>query len=461
MEPRILSGAASITEWPVPPKRRLAFPRLILQTIRNPVGSWSEDFYREKLIVYRWLGLESAFVMDPPLIQSVLLDDAESYSKQPLNDEVFGEAIGGGLLNAEGEAWRWQRRLTAPLFRAEDVLAYVPAFAEACGPVLRRWREAPAGTSQAIDRDMTRATLQALQDSVLGASLGEEDRRSIAQAGAAFLGYSVWKIAMTSLRLPPWIPHPGSRVMTCAGRTMRDIAARVLANARRSVEQRDVLLGRLVTARDPATGEAMPDALIVDNVVTFLMAGHETTSQAITWTLYLLALFPDWQEAVRQETLSVTRGRAIGREDIGKLPLLDAVFQEAMRLYPPAPVLMRRAIRPVTLGGVTLGAGATISIPVYIVHRHRSLWHDPLRFDPTRFSAEARSGRHRCTYMPFGAGPRTCVGGSFAMLEGKTILAMLLQHASFALPEGERPTPFARITLSPKCGLKLNVTMLG
>ena len=159
-------------------------------------------------------------------------------SKQPLNDDVFGEAIGGGLLNAEGEAWRWQRRLTAPLFRVEDVLAYVPAFAEACGPVLERWREAPPGTGQAINRDMTRATLQALQDSVLGASLGEEDRRDIEQAGAAFLGYSVWKIALTSVGLPPWIPHPGSRVMTRAGRTMRDIAMRVLVNARKSADSR-------------------------------------------------------------------------------------------------------------------------------------------------------------------------------------------------------------------------------
>jgi cytochrome P450 len=128
-----MRNAASIAEWPIPPKRRLAFPRLILRMISNPVECWSEDFYREKLVVYRWLGLESAFVMDPPLIQSVLLDDAESYSKQPLNDDVFGEAIGGGLLNAEGEAWRWQRRLTAPLFRVEDVLAYVPAFAGRAG----------------------------------------------------------------------------------------------------------------------------------------------------------------------------------------------------------------------------------------------------------------------------------------------------------------------------------------
>jgi cytochrome P450 len=131
-----------------------------------------------------------------------------------------------------------------------------------------------------------------------------------------------------------------------------------------------------------------------------------------------------------------------------------------MRLYPPAPLLMRRTIRPVRLDNVELGEGATITIPIYLVHRHRHLWHDPLQFDPARFSPEAKAKRHRCAYMPFGAGPRTCVGGSFAMVEGKTILATLLSQARFALPEGERPTPFARITLRPKEGLRLNVTML-
>jgi cytochrome P450 len=429
--------------------------------IGNPVACWSEDFYDEPVVAYRWLGIETGFVMDPPLIQSVLLDDAESYSKQPLNDDVFGEAIGGGLLNAEGEAWRWQRKLTAPLFRSEEVIGYVPAFAAVCQKLLERWRVAPPGSSHAIDKDMTRITLQALQDTVLGASLGEDDRRRIEEASAAFLAYSVWKLALTSLRLPPSLPHPGSRVMARAGQTVRAVAERVLTKTRASGTSGDDLLGRLVAARDPATGQVMPDTLIVDNVVTFLIAGHETTSQALTWTLYLMALFPEWQEAVREEVLSVAGRRAIGREEIGKLTLLDAVFQEAMRLYPPAPVLMRRTIRPVRLGRVEFNAGATIAIPIYVVHRHRRLWPEPLRFDPSRFSLEAKAKRHRCAYMPFGAGPRTCVGGSFAMLEGKTILATLLTRAHFALPEGERPTPFARITLRPKEGLKLNVTLLG
>jgi cytochrome P450 len=449
---------ATIAERPVPPKGRPSFPMLMLRMIGNPVASWGEDFYEEPVVRYQWLGRDALFVMDPALIQTILLDDAANYSKQPLNDDVFGAAIGGGLLNAEGKEWRWQRRLAAPLFRAEDVLAYVPIFAAACEPVLQRWREVPAGAAQAIDKDMTGATLQALQDSVLGASLGEEERSLIEQSGASFLAHSIWKVALTSLHLPTSLPHPGSRAMVRDGKRLREVAHRVLAKARGS--DGNELLQRLATARDPATGEAMPDALIVDNVVTFLIAGHETTSQALTWTLYLLALFPEWQEAVRQEVRSVAGDGAIGREELAKLPLLDAVFQEAMRLYPPAPVLMRRTVAPVTLGGMTLGAGATITIPVYIVHRHKRLWRDPLKFDPSRFVAEAKATRHRCAYMPFGAGPRTCIGGTFAMVEGKTMLASLLGRASFALPDGEQPTPFARITLRPKEGLRLNVTVL-
>jgi cytochrome P450 len=154
----------------------------------------------------------------------------------------------------------------------------------------------------------------------------------------------------------------------------------------------------------------------------------------------------------------VTGGDTISRDKIAKLVLLDAVFQEAMRLYPPAPTLMRRTSAPVALGGVSLARGASVVIPIYVVHRHRLLWRDPLSFDPSRFTPEERAKRDRCAYLPFSMGPRSCIGGTFAMTEGKTMLATLLANARFELPEGERPTPFARITLKPKEGLRLKVT---
>jgi len=171
MASRPVTIIPAIEERPVPPKRRLPFPLLMLRMIGNPLGSWAEEFYTEPVVLYRWLGLETLFVMEPGLIQKILLDEIENYSRQPINDDVFGEAIGGGLLNAEGEDWRWQRRLAAPLFRAEDVAAYVPAFAASASRVHDRWREAGAPAVQPIHQDMTRATLEALRDSVLGANL--------------------------------------------------------------------------------------------------------------------------------------------------------------------------------------------------------------------------------------------------------------------------------------------------
>ncbi len=215
-----------------------------------------------------------------------------------------------------------------------------------------------------------------------------------------------------------------------------------------------------MTARDPGTGSAMPDSLIIDNVVTFLMVGQETTAQALSWTLYLLALFPEWQERVREEATRICGPGPLSGDQVQQLSLLEAVFLEAMRLYPPAPSLMRITRKPVVLGDVELGPDATIVIPTYVVHRHRRLWSDPLRFDPSRFVPEASAGRHRCAYMPFSTGPRSCIGGTYAMLEGKAMLATLLARARFDLPEDEEPMPLARITLRPKRELRLKVTML-
>lgn len=449
----------TIVEVPQPPPGHLPFLLLLARTVGNPVASWGRDLYREPAVHYRSLGLQTLFLLDPALIQTVLLDEAESYSKSPIHDDILGEGGGQGLLIADGEHWRWQRRVLAPLFRAEEVGAYVPAFVAACAPLLERWSAAEPGALQAIDMDMASATLQVLEDTVLGAGLSAEDHRLVAAAATSFLKPTVWKIAYASLKLPPWTPHPGSLRMTRASRDLRDVAARALARGREQGAEGKNLLGRLMAATDPVSGEAMPESLIIDNLVTFLLAGHETTAQALTWTLYLLALFPEWQERARAEVMAVAGGK-VGREHLPQLPLIESIFQEAMRLYPPAPSLARVAKSATSLGGRELKAGATIIIPIYVVHRHERLWTDPLRFDPARFAPEAKASRHRCAYMPFGAGPRTCIGATFAMLEGKAMLATLLSRARFELPPGEVPVPFARVTLRPQQGLRLKVSLL-
>ncbi len=451
---------STIPLLPAPPKRRLSFPWLILKTLGNPVAAWAEEFYDEPLVLYRWHGVEVLYVMDPGLIQTTLLDDADSFSKNPPHEDILGGLGGKGLLIAEGEAWRWQRRIAAPLFAPAEVAGFVPAFAAAASGVAARWGAAEPGSLQEIDRDMGRATLKVLQDTVLGASLSEKDRAAVERFGTAFLAHTVWKIAFSSLGLPAALPHPGASSMARASDELRRVAQRLLDRRRQEGDDSADLLGRLVTARDPATGASMPDSLILDNVVTFLMAGHETTAQALSWTLYLLALIPEWQERAREEIRSVIGRGRIDHAQAGRLGLLEQIFQEAMRLYPPVPAMVRVTSRPVSLGGVALKEGANVLIPIYVLHRHRRLWSEPLAFDPGRFAPEAAASRPRCAYMPFGAGPRTCIGAAFAMLEGKVMLAHLLASVRFALPEGTQPVPFARITLRPKPKLKLKVTML-
>jgi cytochrome P450 len=303
---------ATIVEVPKPPAGRLPFLRLLARLVSNPVASWGEDFYDEPIVVYRDFGLETVFVIDPELTQQILLDDSDAFTKSP--HSVLGRAGGKGLLIAEGEDWRWQRRIAAPLFRAEAILSYARTFAAACEPVLASWRKAEPGSLQIIGKDMTDAAMQALQDTILGADLGKQERKMVSEAGTAFLSSTTWKIAYASLKLPSWTPHPGSSTMRRAGDNLREVAGRVLANRR----------------------QGRGDGLIIDNVVTFLMVGQETTAQALTWALYVLALFPEWQDKVRDEVRRVIGAGPLGANQLEQLGLLEAVFMEAMRLYPPA-----------------------------------------------------------------------------------------------------------------------------
>jgi len=243
--------------------------------VSNPVASWGEDFYDEPIVVYRDFGLETVFVTDPELTQQILLDDSDAFTKSPLYDNVLGRAGGKGLLIAEAEDWRWQRRIAAPLFRAEAILSSAPAFAASCEPVLASWRKAAPGSLQIIGKDMTDAAMQALQDTILGADLGEQERKMVSEAGTAFLSSTTWKIAYASLKLPSWTPHPGSNTMRRAGDNLREVAERVLANRRQGRGDGADLLARLVAARDQGSGAKMSDSLIIDNVVTFLMVGQE------------------------------------------------------------------------------------------------------------------------------------------------------------------------------------------
>jgi cytochrome P450 len=324
-----------------------------------------------------------------------------------------------------------------------------------------RWQEEGSGP-KAIGEAMTETTFEVITATMLR-GMERAEMSAVRHASERYLSRVSWEVAFAAVGLPEWLPHPGSLRMRTAARSLRSAVGRLILRRRQQGKEMATggdLLGRLLDARDPVTGEPMQDEQLIDNILTLLAAGHETTAKALTWTLYLLALAPAWQDAVREEAFRVAGREPIGTQHLRDLTLAHQVFKEAMRLYPPAPSIARTFVNPATIGGIEFEPGDLAIVPIFHIHRHRSLWDDPDRFDPSRFTPEREKTYPRTQYMPFGAGPRICMGGAFAMAEGVTILAEIIRAARFECMGQQLPEPISRVTLRPRGTLTLHVGML-
>ena len=441
------------------PARPLPILRYLARFVRNPLAALPRQVYEEPLVTY---GRGRAFVVwvsAPHLLERILLHEPERFPKTPVEQRIFAPTLGRGILTSEGAEWRWQRKIAAPLFRHAELLRHVPVMADAAAAQLERWRPLPPERPIAVDDAMTETTFEVITRTIL-AGCDAQEGEIIRRSGQATLDAISWSIAYAMLSLPEWLWHPGKARMLRAAREEREAVARLVARRRLEHEKRGDILGRLLEARRPDTGEEMSDEQLVDNLVTFLAAGHETTAKLLTWALYLLARAPDWQERLRAEALAVAGGAPIAAEHIDQLVLTQRVLKETMRLYPPAPVLTRVTAEEVELDGRKIGKGVPIVMPIYAVHRHRKIWHDPDRFDPDRFLPEREATYQRAQFMPFGFGPRTCIGSSFAMIETTAILATLVRGARFDWDGRHLPEPVSRVTLRPRGGMPLAVTPL-
>jgi cytochrome P450 len=439
-----------------PPPRPLPLRRFLLTFVRNPLSSLPRPVYEEPIVVHDNGHNVIAWVTDPALVEQVLLHGGANFPKTPLEKRVFAHTLGDGVLTSEGASWRWQRRTAAPLFRPADLSPLVPIMTAAAEDQAVRWRNGPPGAVQSIDRDMTETTFHVISTTMFAGSADVEAAAILKSADTALATIS-WDIAAAMLRLPTWMWYPGKFKRRRAARTLRAAVAAILARRRATGLEGDDLLARLARARDPETGEPMSEKQLIDNLVTFLAAGHETTAKALTWTLYLLARAPQWQERILAEIDAVVGTRGMDAEHLERLPVTRAVLKEAMRLYPPAPIMTRLAAHDMTLGPATINAGTLIVIPIFAVHRHRKLWQDPDRFEPRRFAPEREAKLARTQFMPFGFGPRTCIGGTFAMMEATAILATLVRRARFEWDRVHAPEPISRVTLRPKGGMPLKV----
>jgi cytochrome P450 len=436
---------------PARPLKRLAF---MARFVRNPLLVLPQAVYEQDFVPFGGT-TPIAWITGPGLIKAVLLDQRETFQKL-IQIRLLGPLLGKGILTSEGNEWKWQRQTSAPMFRHNELMTFVPAFVRATHDLLARWRRSPSGATHNIDRDMTRVTFDVISATLLpsaDATVGAAVERS----AGLFQRASAWSLLYSVANAPRWLPRPGRAAQRQAVQMLRSSVAAMLREQRENPQVRDDLMHRLMQARDPETGAPMNDEQLIDNLLTFYLAGHETTAKALTWTLYLLARSPEWTSILKDEIAQVTGGGPVTAEHIDKLVLTQQVVKESMRLFPPVPIMSRQAVADTELGPHAIKADTSVVIPIYAMHRHRARWQDPDMFDPTRFAPDKEAKISRYQYMPFGAGPRICIGMAFAMIEATAMLATLLQAMRFEPVEGHEPVPVARVTLVPKGGMPLKV----
>jgi cytochrome P450 len=429
---------------------------LLLGVVRNPLDALPPAVFHAPLVHARVLGRDRFHVLEPSIIQEALVGNADALNKGPELRRSLGPALGQGMLTADGAHWRWQRQSAAPIFRHERLLAFLPAMLRAAEETRDRWLALTSGAKIDIGHEMMHTTFDIIVDTMLSGRANIDVSRT-ERAITDYLAPTGWVFALSLLNTPTWVPYPGRARMMAASRYLRGEVTRI-ASARRGEPGRSGdLIDLLLTAADPETGRTMSDAELTDNLLTFITAGHETTALGLAWTFDLLSRHPQIEQRLLAEVEQVTGGGPLLPEHIGQLAYTKQVFQEGMRLYPPVPIVARIVARPFMLANRQVPPGAMVYVPIYALHRHTALWERPDRFDPDRFAPEQTKARHRYAYMPFGAGPRICIGSGFAMLEGVAILATLLRAVRVTSIAEQPPKPRMRLTLRPEKKLWMRV----
>lgn len=452
----VSSSIMDVAPAPGPVARRpLAGARDVVRAFSNLVEAWPEDVYREPIVAGRLLGRPVTYVVDPECIRTLLVDEADKLVRDDAMTRALAPILGTGLLTSDGPAWRTQRRAAAPAFRPDRVAASIPAIADAARATLRRWEEAPRQGVVDLQSEMMRTAFDVVVGTMLGGDAGLDPAR-FGRALDGYLKHTNWKIAYGVLGAPAWLPHPGSARAAKASRDLRGMAARVVAGRRDRRDGCDVL-GALLSAVAPDTGLPLSDRELVDNLLTFVVAGHETTALVLAWTLRLIAEHPGVQRRMLDEIAGVP-SPVDDPGAVDRLVFCRQVVCEAMRLYPPAALLVRRAAVDLKVGGLRIPAGGSLHIPIYALHRHRRLWNDPETFDPDRFAPDRQRLRHRFAFLPFGGGPRVCIGMGMAITECLVILAGLLPRFGFGpLEAAPLPRAHLRVTLRPIGGMPVRV----
>ncbi len=421
-----------------------------LELYRN---AWREhgDFVRMRVVP----GIDMYLLAHPDAIEHVLHGNLKNYRKPDSFNVSVRPLAGKGILTSEGEFWRRQRRLMQPAFLRNSVARLSTTMVESIGRFVDEWEQAADGRTLDVLPEMMRLALRIASVSLFSTDISG-DADSIGRAYRSAFEYVSLKMNARLLLQPLWLPTRRNREFKRCKALLDRVVLELIARRHGESPRHDVL-DLLLAAQDEDSGQRMSDEQLKDEALTILTAGHETTGAALAWTWYLLGQHPEAQQELFEQVAGHLQGRLPAMEDLARMPLVTAVFEESMRLYPPAWGMPRETVEPDVICGYPIPAKATIILSQMLAHRHPDFWQRPDAFDPSRFLPPSNQGRPKFAYFPFGGGPRICIGNQFAMVEGPLALAAIVQRFRFELVPNQCVEPDATFTLRPKHGVQMVV----
>jgi cytochrome P450 len=438
-----------------PGPRGYPFLGMLPRLRANPIGVFLDAADRYGDVVHLKAGPYHGYLLsDPDDIKHVLQDNYRNYHKSPLYERLK-DGVGEGLLTSEDSFWLRQRRLAQPAFHRQRIAAMADAMVDSTEQMLERW-ETIAAHGDAVDLvdEMMHLTQRIIVRTMFSTDLG----------AAADIVNRTWPIinqrigeTFWATKLETQLPLPANRRFRRALGELEAVVYRIIGERRQSKRDEPDLLSMFLSARDEDTGERMTDRQLRDEVMTMLLAGHETTSLALSWTYYLLWQHPEVEQRVADEADRVLGTRRAGFADADRLVYSRMVLDESLRLYPPAWGFSRLALAEDRLGGYRVPKGSIVFLIPFVVHRRPKLWPDPEGFDPERFAPEAAAERPRFAYFPFGGGPRQCIGNQFAIVEALLILATVARRYRVRVAPGQHIAPEPLITLRPRPGIRVTL----
>lgn len=452
-----------VPPFPKRPREPLSALATLRAARRNLLTAFDEKCFEYRFFSTRVLNRRLFVCNSPETVAQAFIALHDNFErKTPQMRHALTPLLGDGLFISDGETWKQRRRIVVPIVHVSRLSLFAPIMVEAAAETAERWLQQPP--TEPIDalREMAKLTAEIICRAVFGPRLGSEHAEIIVSSFTAYQRLVNQLDIVYLLGLPDWLPRFHSRPIYRAARRIHDILDQIIrecGDERASGEASMIRL--LLDARDPETGDRLDRAALRNEAAVIFMAGHETTANSLAWAWFLLSQAPAAEARLHRELADVLGGRAPSLEDVPQLVFTRAVFDEAIRLYPPVPVLGRQAMRNETIRNHAIPAGSLVTVVPWLLHRHRALWDRPDHFIPERFLPENAGTRQRYSYVPFSVGPRVCAGQAFGATEAVLCLATLAQRTRLRLAPGAVVEPVCRLTLRPGDRLPMLVERRG